>query len=163
MLCQRCKKNEATVRLLQNVNGIKSELVLCSECANKENNDMLFPSDLFSGFFSDSIFGSYRREEQKKCPKCGLTKSGLASSGRPGCAECYNFFAEELDRIIYGIHGNARHNGSAPGKRAEQIAKQKEIEALKDEQRKAVEAQDYEKAAELRDKIKALESGEEGK
>ena len=61
------------------------------------------------------------------------------------------------------IHGNARHSGSAPGKRAEQIAKQKEIDALREEQHKAVEAQDYERAAVLRDKIKALESGEEGK
>jgi protein arginine kinase activator len=167
MLCQRCKKNEATVHFKQTVNGVKSEMLLCSQCAGGEGKYPFFQDDLFSGFFSDSILGMRRAEDQKKCPACGLTRRELASSGRAGCAKCYEFFAPELDKIIYGIHGNARHNGSVPGTHAERIEKQKQIDAIKDqiealrkEQQEAIAEQNYEKAAELRDKIKAL--SEEG-
>lgn len=163
MFCQRCKKNEATVHIRQNVNGVKKELILCSECAEKEGIQPFFKDDLFSGFFSDSILGVRRAEDQKRCTSCGLTRRELASSGRPGCAKCYEVFADELEKIIYGIHGNAKHTGALPGKHAEQLEKQKqldalkkEIEALKKEQQEAIAEQNYEKAAELRDKIKAL-------
>jgi len=168
MLCQKCKKNEATVHIRQTVNGVKTELMLCSECADKENKYAFFGEDLFSGFFSDSILGVRRSEEQKKCDGCGMTRRELASSGRAGCAKCYEVFAAELDKIIYGIHGNARHTGALPGGHAEHMEKQKrldnlkkEIESLKKEQQQAVSEQNYEKAAELRDRIRALENGGE--
>lgn len=166
MLCQKCNKNEATVHVRQTVNGVKTEMMLCAGCAGMEGGYSFFKDDLFSGFFSDSILGMRRSEEQKKCPRCGLTRRELAASGRAGCAACYEFFAPELDKIIYGIHGNARHNGSAPVCHAEQMEKKKKldelknkIEALKKEQQEAIAEQNYEKAAELRDRIRALEEG----
>ena len=170
MLCQKCNLNEATVHIRRTVNGVKSEMMLCSKCAGSEGGHSFFGDDLFSGFFSDSILGMRRAEEQKKCPVCGLTRRELASSGRAGCAKCYEYFAPELDKIIYGIHGNARHNGVVPGAHAEQIEKQRrldgikaQIEELRKEQQTAIAEQNYEKAAELRDKIKALseEGGQE--
>ena len=138
MFCQRCKKNEATVHIKQNVNGVKKELILCSECAEKEGIQPFFKDDLFSGFFSDSILGVRRAEDQKRCTSCGLTRRELASSGRPGCAKCYEVFSDELE------------------KQKQLDALKKEIEALKKEQQEAIAEQNYEKAAELRDKIKAL-------
>jgi protein arginine kinase activator len=107
------------------------------------------------------IFGGARVSEKKLCPLCGSTKSDLARTGRAGCAECYNVFSEELSKIIYGIHGNTTHLGTAPGKHVEELNKRDEIEALKKEQEEAVLSENYEKAAEIRDKIKALESEEE--
>lgn len=163
MLCQKCNKNTASVHIKQIVNGKMSERMLCSECAEKENVGSFFNTDsLFSEFFSDSILGMRSIAPQKVCPLCGSTVRELAKSGRAGCAECYNVFADELKRMVYGIHGNAVHCGSAPGKHVEEIEKNKEIEALKKEQEKAILEENYEKAAELRDKIKALENSEKG-
>ena len=134
---------------------------LCSECAEKEKMGSFFPQDnLFSGFFSDSIFGGDYIKEQKKCPLCGSTRRDLAENGRAGCAKCYEVFSSELAKIVYGIHGNAVHVGSAPGKHAESIAKRKEIDELKKQQQQAVLEEDYEKAAAIRDKIRALEKEE---
>ena len=163
MLCQRCQKNNATVHFKQVINGVVSETRLCSECAEKEKISSFFPQDnLFSGFFSDSIFGGEYIKEQKKCPLCGSTRRDLAENGRAGCAKCYEVFSQELTKIVYGIHGNAVHTGSAPGKHIEAIAKRKEIDELKKEQREAVANEDYEKAAAIRDKIKTLEKDEQG-
>lgn len=161
MLCQRCHKNEATVHIKNNINGNVTEMMLCRECAEKENltSFFQFPSDnLFSGFFNDSIFGSELVSEQKTCPLCGATRRDLAASGKPGCAKCYEVFGDELAKIIYGIHGNALHAGVRPGKHMERIEHNREIEELKKQQKEAVLAQNYEKAAELRDKIRALEN-----
>ena len=162
MLCQKCHKTNATVHIKQIINGESSERLLCQECAEKEKLTPFFTGgadSLFSGFFSDSILGGGLHTEKKVCPLCRSTKSDLARTGRAGCAECYNVFADELARIIYGIHGNAIHSGSAPGKRIEELTKRDEIDALKKEQEEAVLSENYEKAAEIRDKIKALEGG----
>ncbi len=164
MLCQKCHKNSATVHIKQVINGEVSERMLCSECAEKENLGTFFSGgadSLFSGFFSDSILGGTGIAEKKICPLCKSTKRELAKTGRAGCAECYNVFSEELSKIIYGIHGHTTHSGSAPGKHVEELTKRDEIEALKKEQEEAVLSENYEKAAEIRDKIKAIEKKED--
>lgn len=164
MLCQKCHKRTASVHIKQVVNGKITEAALCSECAAKDELGGFFStktSDLFSGFWSDSIFGSEAIKQQKICPVCKTTRKDLAASGRAGCAKCYEVFEDDLKKIIYGIHGNAVHSASRTGKHEERLKKSREIEALKLEQTKAVEEQNYEKAAEIRDKIKALEN--EGK
>ncbi len=164
MLCQRCHKRNASVHIKQVINGKITEADLCSECSSKENLGSFFStktSDLFSGFFSDSIFGGDLIKEEKTCPVCKTTRSDLASSGRAGCAKCYEVFEDELKKIIYGIHGNAVHSETRPGKHSERLQKSREIEALRLEQKQAVAEQNYERAAEIRDRIKALEDGEE--
>lgn len=161
MLCQKCHKRNASVHIKQVINGKITEAELCSECASKDELGGFFntkSSDLFSGFFSDSIFGNEVVKPQKTCPVCKTTRNDLAVSGRAGCAKCYEVFEDELKKIIYGIHGNALHSASRPGKHEERLKKSREIEALKLEQGKAVEEQNYEKAAEIRDRIKALEN-----
>ncbi len=164
MLCQKCHKKQASVHIKNNINGDISELSLCADCAEKEKLQSFwsFSSDkLFSGFFSDSIFGSDYLPKQKTCPLCGATRADLAASGKAGCAKCYEVFGEELSRIIKSIHGNTLHSGSKPGKHLEQVEKSRKLEALKKEMQSAVEDQNFEKAAQLRDKIKEIESGKE--
>jgi protein arginine kinase activator len=82
----------------------------------------------------------------------------LIKSGRPGCAKCYEIFESELDKIITGIHGSARYSGALPGKNAAGAERRKRIEELKKEQQIAINEQNYERAAEIRDEIKALEA-----
>lgn len=162
MLCERCKKREATVHISSTVNGVKTEQRLCAECAEKEKAYSLFSfgaDNLFSGFFGDSVFAAPSVSEQKKCSLCGMTRRELAKTGRPGCASCYEVFAPELENIIRGIHGNVEYNGALPGRHSENAEKRKKIEALKKEQQAAIAEQNYERAAELRDEIRAMEEG----
>lgn len=162
MLCQKCKTRAATVHITNNINGIKTELALCHECAQNEHAISFIPSqDLFSDFFSERIFGNTLLREEKKCPVCNSTKRDLASSGRAGCPKCYEIFEKELSQIIYGIHGNAVHCGAAPEKQHENREKELKLSEMKKELQDAVAAQDYEKAAQLRDSIRELEKGED--
>ena len=82
-------------------------------------------------------------------------------SGKIGCADCYETFYDKLLPLLERLHGKTNHVGKIPNS-FEEIAKeentQNETEKLKAELDEAVKAQNYEKAAELRDRIKELES-----
>lgn len=131
--------------------------MLCSECAAKAE---LTPS--FSDFDTllKSAFSFMPRTLQtkrKSCPACGSTLSSISDSGKLGCAQCYEFFAEELAPTIARIHANAVYvrNDSTPA--PEEKKEENRLEALKAQLAKAVNEENYELAAKLRDEIRALE------
>lgn len=164
MLCQKCGKRTATVHFKQVINGAAHEEYLCSECANGGAGIYSFEKgidDLFGGLFAGSRAADTRTK--KSCPLCGATIRDISLSGKVGCAKCYEVFKNELKGTVTGIHGNVHHVGRAPGNHAEERKRQAEIEELKRKQQKAVEEQNYELAAELRDKIKALSQRNDGK
>ena len=171
MLCQKCKKNEATVYYKENINGRVTEYNLCPECAAElETNgvlhldshaedlfgDRMFDfSPLISGFFGGAL-GAGKAE--KRCPVCGSTFADIAKSGHIGCPECYNVFEKELSSTVNQLHGAAKPTGRSPKRFGEKHMREEKIAALKAELQKAIGEQAFEYAAELRDEIKALES-----
>lgn len=171
MLCQKCKKNEATVYYKENINGHVTEYNLCPECAAElEKNGVLHldsrAEDLFgermfdfspliSGFFGGAL-GAGRTE--KRCPVCGSTFADIAKSGHIGCPECYNVFEKELSSTVNQLHGAAKPTGRSPKRFGEKHQREEKIAALKAELQKAIGEQAFEHAAELRDEIKALEN-----
>ena len=169
MLCQNCKKNEATTHLKQIINGDMAESHLCSDCASH-----LGYSDMFSGFGLNlsELFGSLLGDTMPslgagaapRCPKCGTAFSDIVREGKVGCAECYRTFYDKLLPSIQRIHGKIKHSGKtsqgAPAEVKVETTAEK-IEKLKAEMNKAVAAQEFEQAAKIRDEIKALEEGGE--
>lgn len=172
MLCEKCKKNEATVSYKENINGQRSSMYLCSECAaelgafdsvKKLTSD---PFDnmnsLFTSLFGISPYSKMSLAEEKKCNLCGATFRELASEGKVGCPRCYSEFADELSATIHKLHGAGGHTGAAPSEYMEGREKKKQIENLENELKKAVAAEEYEKAATLRDKLRELKIEEGG-
>ena len=165
MLCEKCGKRQATTHIKKSINGVYEEHHYCSECA-AENGVSAFPS--LGAFGEGGLFGSLlglpfskapsTRADSLRCPSCGTSFSEISESGRVGCAKCYDTFRKQLLPTIERIHGKASHCGKTPEKEiSEQDKKQKEIDKLKAELAAAVEAQEYEQAAKLRDEIKDLE------
>lgn len=186
MICERCGKNKAEIYYKQTVNGKTVEYALCSHCADslkKEGKlDMNMPS-----FFEDSIFGfggkglygldelfglpastpTKRMSEKKKCTLCSSTFDELVKMGRVGCAECYKVFADELKSSIESIHGKAGYVGNACEVEStddnKKIGKFDRLTELKKELDTAIAAQEFEKAAVLRDEIRALDNKQDSK
>ena len=175
MLCEKCKKNEATSYIKTNVNGEVHEYHLCGSCAAEMRDsgefgslfgfDSLF-SPMMSGFdlvssLLSSPFGSFGAAPSltsgKRCPVCGSDFRSIAESGKVGCPECYTEFRSRLAPTIKKLHGNAVHCGKH-SKVTAQESRQSETEALKKQLAEAVSSENYELAAELRDKIRALEA-----
>lgn len=165
MLCQNCGKYEATTHVKRIVNGEAAEAHLCSDCAK-----MLGYEDVFGGF--GNIFGSFLGSflgdtgvnslsaRTIQCEKCGSTFNDIIESGKIGCAECYSKFYEKLLPSLQRIHGKTRHEGKIPNRIAvEEDTSKAQLLKLEEELKAAVEAQNYETAALLRDRIKEIKEG----
>lgn len=158
MLCQKCKKNEATTHYTRIINGKRQELHLCADCASKQNLNLF--GDL-PNLFGSMLFGEpqHRRTATgsvRACPKCGMTLDEIADAGMLGCAECYNAFAQELAPYFARIHGRASHVGRIPGSAGGELKLRSELNDARTALKKAVDAQEFEQAALLRDKIKEI-------
>ena len=92
---------------------------------------------------------------ERKCPTCGMTESELRRTGRVGCPDCYSTFADILNPYVQKVHGATRHVGTAPA--APEQPKTDPVADLKAQLKAAVESEDYERAASLRDEIRRME------
>ena len=165
MICQNCGKREANVEYTQIINGNKIHLHLCEKCASEMKIGMDFSfdmEDMFSNFFNGFI-GNGLLESPKilKCKTCGSTYDDFVNTGRLGCSDCYDTFGDELDNILKRLHGNNRNVESRKENLLDKIKEKKEkkdeLSELKDELKECIKKEEYEKAAEIRDKIKKLE------
>ncbi len=76
-----------------------------------------------------------------------------------GCQECYKYFGNELRPVIRKIQGSTAHSGKIPKRSGSDLARKRQIAQYKSELMRAIETEAFERAAELRDKIKELEQG----
>lgn len=167
MLCQDCKKRESTIHLTQIVNNEKVVLNLCKICAEKRGfhspfEQMPFPlAEFVSGMVgpkktSKMDTAATGEKRDLKCANCGLTFSEFGHIGRLGCSRCYESFRVELNDLLRRIHGSAEHRGHVAETPSEDLQPLREEKRLRDELKKAIEAENFEMAAELRDRIKEL-------
>ncbi len=162
MLCQKCNKNEATTHIRTIVNAQIKEYNLCPHCAKKEGYTSLMSNSMldFNSFFGDFFNMSLPQKiENTTCDFCGNSFSDIAQSGKVGCAECYTVFYEQLKPSINKMHGESKHAGKIPTGIDKEIKIFSDIESLKTQLKQAIEEQEFEKAAILRDEIKKLEGG----
>ncbi|MFH1046325.1 MAG: UvrB/UvrC motif-containing protein [Candidatus Omnitrophota bacterium] len=164
MLCNICHKNEATVHLTEIIDNQITELHLCEECAREKGAQMeqhFGLSDLLAGLADLGQQFEMVGKTESKCPNCGLTYEDFRRVGRLGCSECYQAFQESLSVLLKRIHGSTQHLGRTPERKAQPPAeekKQSESEVLRAKLQRAIKMEEFEEAAQLRDKIRTLEA-----
>lgn len=163
MICEKCKQNNATVHLTKIINNKKIELHLCEECARK-SQDMSFENPFTINNFLTGLLDSVQSSPIKvdyikttTCSKCGMSYGKFKQLGRLGCSECYKTFNEKLMPLVKSVHGSKQHTGKVPKKAGSVIRLKREIMTMKKELKRAIDKEEFERAAELRDKIKLLE------
>lgn len=159
MICQNCGNKTATTHIKKIVNGIVDEKHLCSECAQKlgytANSDNSF-SGLLASMLNEGL--PIKTVQAKECNCCGYTMDDIVKTGKVGCAKCYNTFREELLPYIKRIHGNVEHLGKIPNKSPLAVStKEGRLFALKSELSILIKNEEFEKAAQVRDKIRQIE------
>jgi len=169
MICQACGKKTATTHIKTIVNGKLTQYHLCSDCAREKGYGNLFSSwDLDFGNMLGGLIGGGRQPvEVRRCEKCGSSFEDISKTGKLGCAECYKTFRSQLLPLIQRVHGTTKHKGKVPGGSALRITDEKNqmmpvkespLEEKKRLLQKAIEAQEFEQAAVLRDEIKEMEN-----
>jgi len=164
MLCEQCKQREAAALIRRVVNGVGEEHYLCAVCAKSVglgSFGLAVPGfhlgELFSGFLGSSAAA---QAPAKRCEFCGSSMREIIKSGHVGCAKCYETFNDQLEPTLQRVHGALRHNGKTPAadpETQERKEKEKTLLDLREQIAAAVKAENYEAAAELRDKIRKLE------
>lgn len=160
MLCDFCKKNEATVHLTQIVDGNKIQKAdLCEACAKEKG-----VQDPTGFSLADLLVGLGAAEEIRaegageRCQICGFSQADFKKTGRLGCATCWETFEAGLLSLVRQMHKGDRHVGKVPTKAAHTLVLSHKIKELTEELEKAVREEKYEDAAGLRDQIRSLES-----
>lgn len=159
--CDLCNKpavvHEVTVR-----NGIKKEVHLCESHARDAG--IVMPgqqpiNQLLTQFVISQTSKTAAKTAVKACPGCGLTFAQFRQAGRLGCAQCYGTFEAELSPLIERAQGGATHHcGKAPQRSGEALDRELLIQRLARELDQAVAAEQYERAAQLRDRLTSLDA-----
>ena len=93
-----------------------------------------------------------------KCPSCGFTYQDFKKVGRFGCGDCYEAFKKQLGPLLKRIHGADRHTGKIPLMVGKTVKDTRNLQDLKARMEKAIQAEDFEEAARLRDKVREMEN-----
>ncbi|UTD12109.1 UvrB/UvrC motif-containing protein [Treponema denticola] len=158
MICDMCKLNEAKISVEQVADGVTKNIYLCPACSQR----------LGFGMFSKTIDISITKileandnddgRKSEQCPICGLSFREIESKKMMGCPECFSFFKAEIMEILGKKKKNLKYSGFITDEQSsETFFETHSSEELHEELKKAVETEDYERAAALRDEIKALE------
>jgi len=164
MLCQICNNKDATIHLTEITDGARSEMHICEQCAAEQGiavkshipiNELL--SSLLAVQPSDDEL-SDPSEQQAACPICGFTLDQFRKEGVLGCPNDYEVFEKSLRPLVEKAHnGQTAHSGKLPSRTSLDTKKQIELLGLRRQLEAAVQNEDYELAAKLRDKISESE------
>ena len=164
MLCELCKQSQATVHLTEIVNDQMTELHLCEACANQKGAQVeshFGLADLLSGLADFSKTQEPEEVSTKACPACGMTYDDFRKVGRLGCAECYGTFKRSLGSLLKRIHGSPSHIGKSPARLVKPLKGKVELAELKRRLERAIEQEEFEEAARVRDQIRRMEQQEQ--
>jgi protein arginine kinase activator len=159
MLCCICKEREATVHLTQIAGDKMQKVDLCEECAKTKgvNDPTGFSlADLLLGLGASQEMEQSGGGVEIKCPRCGFTQADFKKAGRLGCPECYKTFAEGLDGLLKSMHKGVHHVGKVPEALRQTRDLSDRLKVLHKKLTKAVEDENFEQAALLRDEIKHM-------
>jgi protein arginine kinase activator len=165
MLCENCGKNEAAIHLTQIQNNEMTTRHLCEVCAEgmglSSGSSASAPladfiAQMGKGMLTETV------SQPGTCPACGLSLADFKKTGRLGCARCWSVFDTSLRGLLRKLHGGTQHSGKVylPPHPSESDRTAR-IVSLRRSLSRAVESEDFERAAGLRDQIRRLEAGQE--
>ena len=168
MKCQQCEK-PATFHITELTGIAPEEVHLCEECArvylSQAEEEPEAGASLASVLAQQLKVGQTAEElarlDQRACPICGITFYEFRNMGRLGCPHDSICFESELEPLIVNIHGKTEHVGKSPKRGAPSMDHQTELIRLRREMKDAVELEDYERASQIRDEIRAIEQRDE--
>ncbi len=168
MLCDQCGERPAAIHLTQIVDNSVTQQHLCEVCAAEkgvqtEASVAKFPlSDFLASMGKTAGPAAPAAKEGGRCTSCGASLEDFRETGRLGCPDCYRTFEAHLRTLLRRVHGASRHVGepyvvAAGGAAPDAEADGSDVDGLREQLRRAVDAENFELAARLRDQIRGME------
>jgi protein arginine kinase activator len=167
MQCDDCKERDSVVQLVQAVDGNLKELHLCEQCAAKRGVESTVAAsppmtDMLQKVQAQLVMGGgtsgANSRDAVRCTFCSATLADFRATGRLGCAHCYGAFESSLRELLRRVHGSARHTGRRyEPPQPDELQRAVTLGELRDRLRRAIEGEQFELAADIRDRIRVLE------
>jgi protein arginine kinase activator len=157
--CDLCGKSEGTMKVRQlDKDGNATEISICAECARERGFTEVEKLKANVGEIIAELKNRIDAGDAKLvCGSCGLSYAEFKKQGRLGCAECYTAFHDQLVPLIRRIHDAVQHVGRTASGGRKQAQLKMNIQKLRDALSGAIQDEDYEKAAALRDQLRRTE------
>jgi protein arginine kinase activator len=155
--CSGCNK-KTTIHFTQIINNKVYKLDMCEDCPLKK--EVIDPGN----FSLTDIFKSGKEtvikqeQEDTVCKTCGMTQVEFEKRGRLGCPECYTYFGAAIQTIAKDMHYGITHKGKQPTLAVKRVDLNHQVSGMREELDIAIDAEDFEQAAILRDKIIEIEA-----
>lgn len=156
MTCDVCGEREAIVNLTQIEDGEATAMHLCERCAAERGVEPPAAGKTPLGGFLAAI-GELSASGSETCPTCGATLQSFRESGRLGCADCWRAFEPSLRELVRRLHGSTYHVGERYAHETGEIPTAQLERELREKLKDAVASENFELAAELRDRLRVLE------
>lgn len=164
MKCENCGDHDATVHYTEIEGAEKREIHLCEDCYRQKAAPAQKMVD-FAEMLKVLLHGSGMKEHgaasKAICPTCGISLAEFRASGRFGCPNDYKIFQDAIAPLLEKIQHGTRHVGSVPSRAGMELQRENELIRLRRELERAVQREEYEEAARIRDKIREL-AGNQG-
>lgn len=155
--CDHCSQ-PAVVHNTVIVNGTMHEVHLCEEHANAAGIQIPGAPPIGKLLEQFAVPGA-ARTKGPVCQRCGMSYAEHRTQGVLGCADCYQAFAATLQVVLDRAHGSTQHVGKAPPRVGDSQQRAAVLQQMLRELDEAVRAEQYERAARLRDRIKEMRPG----
>jgi len=166
--CQKCDR-PATHKFTRVVEGQAMDFFFCPEHAaefsplQKKSQAQMNLAELLAGLLKSeqgqkAAEGEEAAEVDLRCPKCGLSYRQYKKTMLLGCSHCYQAFEKQLAHDLRRYHGTIRHRGRQQELPQAERSDEEKLEALRKRLTLAVDDEDFELAAQLRDQIRQLTS-----
>ncbi len=171
MLCDNCKDRDSVVKLVQMLEGGPKELHLCEKCAAEKGVETMAAApapqlaELLQKLQQQPLLGgsgaggtTAPSPDAARCTFCQASLADFRATGRLGCAHCYGAFEASLRSLLRRVHGSARHTGHRyVPPRPDAMQRAVTLGELRDRLKRAIESEQFELAADIRDRIRVLE------
>ncbi len=155
MKCQKCDE-KATVHFTQLENGEMTKMSFCEQCATEEGVMELSGFGLADSIMTAGQSGESRSTSGETCPGCGFTRSKFQQTGRLGCSQCYLTFSDDILSRLGPMHRGLHHLGKHPEGFVGDAFSERLLIECEERLQAAIEAENYEEAACIRDEIEQL-------
>lgn len=161
MLCDQCRERDAVLNLTQIVENAVTQLHLCEKCAAERGIEttVSMPKHPLGEFLQAAQQQALQLPgDAASCAYCGTSLRDFRASGRLGCAQCYGAFEQSLKDLLRRVHGSAKHVGRRYDVANPQLLERDAaLNELRDRLQQAIQSEEFETAATLRDQIRTLE------
>lgn len=159
--CRKCSK-PATLHITEVRKGDVTEIHLCEDCAKEYLTQAEETADPTAEFefekLDETDDPTIEGVDDRVCPNCGITFKEFRTQGRLGCPHDYVEFEMDLIPLLDNIHGETQHCGKMPRRAPDSSRRQHQLIRLRTELKVAIEEENYEEAARIRDEIESIGS-----